>query len=375
MSLRLQLLLLQALIDCLVVLATGIVAATLSERQMREAYLDRMIGVALSVAGLPAIKDAFDDVDPAAVIQPIAEVIREASNVTYVVVTDVHGFRFSHTEPLRIGEMVSTDHSIPLAGDVFVGTQTGTLGESWRIKVPVGGPDDAVIGTVSVGILESSLREEFVGGLWGLVLALVAAALIGIFGAAAVTAFIRRRIYRLEPTEIASLVGSRDKMLHGLSEGIVSVDATGRITLANDAARELLALPASGLAGTRASEVLDASLVAVLEHGESEGQLVLAGERILVARSTGNELDGRAVGGDAARSRSHRAPSPPARDGRSPVADERAPVEGARVGEHPACDLRPSRARAARRCARPHSAKDERRSPWHLRRGESSRLP
>ena len=296
MSLRLQLLLLQALIVCLVVLATGIVAASLAERAMRDAYLDRMVGVALSVARLPAIKDAFDDVDPAAVIQPIAEVIREASNVTYVVVTDAQGIRFSHTEPLRIGEMVSTDPSIPLSGEVYVGTQTGTLGESWRIKVPVRGADDAVIGTVSVGILESSLQEEFVGGLWGLVLALVAAAMIGIFGAAAVTAYIRRRTYRLEPTEIASLVGSRDTMLHGLSEGIVSVDAAGRITLANDAARELLGLPAEGLAGTQASEILDQSLVAVLEQGESEGQLVLAGERVLVARSTGNKLNGRAVG-------------------------------------------------------------------------------
>jgi len=296
MSLRNQLLLLQALIVCAVVLGTGIVAVSLSERQVRDAYLDRMIGVAQSVARLPAIHDAFDDDDPAAVIQPIAEVIREASNVTYVVVTDARGIRYSHPDTDRIGEQVSTDPSIPLSGEMYVGTQTGTLGESWRAKVPVRSADGAVVGTVSVGILESALRDEFVGGLAGLVIALVASAVVGIFGSAWVTAVIRRRIYRLEPKEIASLVGSRETMLHGLSEGVISVDETGTIVLVNDAAIELLGLERDSLTGHAAADVLDPPLVAVLERGEAGGQLVLAGERILVARSTGTELDGRAVG-------------------------------------------------------------------------------
>jgi two-component system CitB family sensor kinase len=296
MTLRFQLLLLQALIVCAVVLATGIVAASLSERQVRDAYLDRMIGVAQSVATLPAIRDSFDDDDPSAVIQPIAEVIREASNVTYVVVTDAAGIRYSHPDPARIGEQVSTDPSVPLSGEMYVGTQTGTLGESWRAKVPVRSDDGEVVGTVSVGILESSLREDFVGGLAGLVIALIASAVVGIFGAAWVTAVIRRRIYRLEPKEIASLVGSRETMLHGMSEGVISVDETGVIVLVNDAALELLGLDADELTGRVAADVLEPSLVRVLERGEPGGRLVLAGERVLVARSTGTELDGRTVG-------------------------------------------------------------------------------
>ena len=296
MSLRVQLLLLQALIVCAVVLVTGIVAASLLERQVRDAYLDRMIGVAQSVATLPAIRDAYDDADPAAVIQPIAEVIREASNVTYVVVTDADGIRYSHPDTDRIGEQVSTDPSVPLSGKMFVGTETGTLGESWRAKVPVHDEGGAVIGTVSVGILETSLRDDFVSGLGGLVIPLVISAVVGIFGAAGVTAIIRRRIYRLEPKEIASLVGSRETMLHGMSEGMISVDENGVIALVNDAALDLLGLDDDSLTGRAAAEVLEPSLVGVLQRGEPGGQLVLAGERILVARSTGTELNGRAVG-------------------------------------------------------------------------------
>jgi two-component system CitB family sensor kinase len=296
MSLRVQLLLLQALIVCAVVLVTGIVAASLLEREMRAAYLDRMIGVAQSVATLPAIRDAYDDENPAAVIQPIAEVIREASNVTYVVVTDADGIRYSHPNADRIGERVSTDPSVPLSGKTFVGTETGTLGESWRAKVPVRSEDGEVIGTVSVGILESALQDDFVGGLGALVFPLIASTVVGIFGAAWVTAVIRRRIYRLEPQEIASLVGSRETMLHGMSEGMISVDEEGVIVLVNDAALELLGLDEDSLTGRVAAEVLDPSLVGVLQRGEPGGQLVLAGERILVARSTGTELEGKTVG-------------------------------------------------------------------------------
>jgi len=294
MTLRLQLLLLQVLIVCVTTVATGLVAGALQERSIRDSYQDRMQAVALSVARLPAILEAMDDAEPSLVIQPIAEVIRKASDVTYVVVTDADGIRFSHPDPARIGEMVSTDPSVPLSGEIYVGTQTGTLGTSWRVKVPIF-DGDAIIGTVSVGILESELSADFQGNLFWLVLAMVASAIIGVFGAAWVTAIVRRRIYRLEPGEIASLVENRETTLHRLSEGVVTVDENGVVDLVNDSAEHLLGRPASELIGLPAMEALGPALTAVLKQGEPEGQLVLSGERVLIARSTGTLHDGRNI--------------------------------------------------------------------------------
>ena len=295
-SLRVQLLLLQALIVVATVAGTGVLVGALQERLLRDAYLDRMTAVAQSVARLPVILDAYRSADPSPVIQPVAEVIREASNVTYVVVTDEQGIRYSHPKPARIGEPVSTDPSVPLSGEIFVGTETGTLGESWRVKVPVFSEDGAIIGAVSVGILESALREEYAGSLTPLLAALGGAAVLGVLGAAGVTAIIRRRIYRLEPKQIASLVDANEIMLHGLSEGVVAVDGAGLITVANDAARELLGTGDRELVGRPAAEVLEPGLRAILDDGEREGRLVLVGERIVVARSTGRQRDdGRAV--------------------------------------------------------------------------------
>ncbi len=292
MTLRIQLLLLQAVIVCVTTLATGAVAGALQERSIRDAYQDRMQAVALSVARLPVILDALDDDDPAAVVQPVAELIREASNVTYVVVTNPQGIRYSHPDPSRIGEMVSTDPSVPLSGEIYVGTQTGTLGPSWRVKVPIFSGTE-IVGTVSVGILESELTAEFMGTLHILLLAMAGSAIIGVFGAAGVTAIIRRRIYRLEPPEIASLVENRETTLHRLSEGVVAVDPDGKILLANDAAARLLDTSVDALIGRTAESVLDPGLLEVLDAGEQEGRLVLSGERVLVARSSGAIQDGR----------------------------------------------------------------------------------
>ena len=296
MTLRVQLLVLQALIVFLVTLATGIVAGAFQEQAHREAYKDRMQAVAQSIAALPVVLEAFDDVEPSKTIQPVAEVIREASDLAYVVVANADGIRYSHPNPARIGEKVSTDPSIPLSGEVYVGTQTGTLGTSWRVKVPIRDDRDEVIGTASVGILETELSEEFAGNLTWLISAMLAAAVLGVFGSAWVTSVIRRRIYRLEPHQIAALVKNQETTLHGLSEGVITVDGAGRITLVNDAAARFLDTDAAELDGASASDVLGEELTTVLREGESAGRPVIVGSHVLVARSTGSDADGGGIG-------------------------------------------------------------------------------
>ncbi|SEE66453.1 two-component system, CitB family, sensor kinase [Jiangella alba] len=295
-SLRVQLLALQLAIVLVTVVSAGGLAAWLQAEQIRDSYQDRMIAVADSVAGLPSVLDAFDDSDPSSTIQPLAELIREASNVTYVVVTDEAGIRYSHPDPERIGEPVSTDPSVPLSGEVYVGTQTGTLGRSWRVKVPVFDAGGAVIGTVSVGTLESELQDDLLEDIPTLLAWLAAAAVLGTLGATWVTHVVRRRIFKLEPDEIATLLETRDAMLHGIREGVVALDDAGRIALVNDEARRLLDLDGD-VSGRPAPEVLEPTLAAVAtDDADVTDRLVLAGVRILVVNRRSATSDGRSVG-------------------------------------------------------------------------------
>lgn len=294
--LRFQLVALQLGIILAVLTAVGALTIRMQEQQLRDAYQSRLIGVAESVARLPSVVDAFRNRYPAETIQPIAEVIRQASNVTYVVVTDANGIRYSHPNPAEIGKPVSTDPSIPLSGEIYVGTQTGTLGESWRVKVPIF--DDSgrtVIGSASVGVLESTLADDLNEDLPQLFGWLLGAALLSSLGAMYIARLVWRRIYKLEPEDIASLLETRDAMLHGIGEGLVAVDAEGRIALVNDEARRLLGV-SEDIVGTLAGDVLEPGIHSLLADGTAADEMVLSGERILLGKVNSAEVDGREVG-------------------------------------------------------------------------------
>lgn len=295
MSLRSQLFFLQLLIVLIIVLVAGTVAVRMQEQQIRDAYQGRMVGVAQSIAQLPSVVDAFDDEDPSAVIQPIAELTRQATGVTYVVVTDDVGIRYSHPNPEMIGQMVSTDPSVPLSGETYIGTQTGTLGESWRVKVPIRAADGTIMGTASVGTLESTLAADLQEDLPVLLAWLVIAALAGTAGSIWISRLIWRRIYRLEPEEIAALLETRDAMLHGIGEGVVAVDERGRLAVLNDEAKRLLDV-GDEVKGRPADTVLDPALARMFGSAGDADETVLVGERVLLARSSDAVVDGRRVG-------------------------------------------------------------------------------
>jgi two-component system CitB family sensor kinase len=121
--------------------------------------------------------------------------------------------------------------------------QTGTLGKSVRGKVPIWNTDgDEVVGIVSVGVLTGEVTQTLKSRFSGLLLAAGAA-----FGAGAIAAYlgarrIRRQTLGLEPPEIAALYEHRDGLLRALHEGVLAVDHSGYVTLANDVAAEMLAL-------------------------------------------------------------------------------------------------------------------------------------
>ncbi|ONI86632.1 histidine kinase [Saccharothrix sp. ALI-22-I] len=291
------LLVLQVVIVLATTSAAGLLAAKLQSDRIRESYMDRMLSVAESVARLPTVVEAFDSPDPPATIQPLAELIRKASGVTYVVVTDRNGVRYAHPDPDRIGEKVSTDPSTALSGQVFVGTETGTLGTSLRAKVPVRSPSGDIIGMASVGILESALAADLAEDLPRLIGWLAAAALVGVLGAALVTRMVRKRTFRLEPAEIAQLLETRDAMLHGIREGVVAVDDRERLALVNDEAMRLLGLTEDPTGKPAAAVLEDGGLLDLARTGDDVAdRLVLAGERVLVANRMTAKTDGRPVG-------------------------------------------------------------------------------
>lgn len=295
--LSVQLLAMQVVIVLAVLASAGLLAVRLQGEQIRDTYAGRVLTIARSLAELAAVRESYRADDPSRTLQPLAELVRQSAGADFVVFTDRQGIRYSHPDPENIGLRVSTDPGVALSGREFLGTETGTLGRSLRAKVPVRDSNGRVIGVVSVGVLESELAADLATVVPQLVAWLTAAAFVGVAGAVGVTRLVRRRIHGLEPEEIAELLQARDAMLHGIREGVVAVDATGRLALVNDEAMRLLGLR-SDPTGRPASDVLDAEdLLPLAADSENlSDRLVLVGERVLVVNRTAARVDGREVG-------------------------------------------------------------------------------
>jgi sensor histidine kinase regulating citrate/malate metabolism len=190
---------LQCLIVLLCVAVTSMVAMGAQERSIRAATEERVLDVAHSIAELDQVREGVQGDRAAAeeALQPLVDIVGASAGVDYVVVTDADGVRITHPVPGERGRVVSTDPSEVLGGEVFLGTETGTLGPTLRAKVPVHAGEE-VVGTVSVGILESDIAASLRRTVGGMLPWIVAATVVGCLAAALVTARLNRRVRAFE---------------------------------------------------------------------------------------------------------------------------------------------------------------------------------
>ena len=296
LSLSSQLLLLQVAIVAATVVIGASASYALVSSQIDDQYKQRALAIAYAVAATPDIVEAMNDPDPPKTIQPIAEAIRRSVGADFVVVANKDGIRYSHPNPENIGKRVSTDPSVALAGDVYVGYQDGTLGRSLRAKVPIVSGGD-VLGIVSVGFLDAQLAEKLAQALPTMSLTVLLALALGIGGSLILARRLDRQTFGLGPREIAGLLEQRDAMLHGIREGVLALDTSGRVLIANDEATRLLGLPAAVAGRLLRDHVPDGRVREVLE-GTTSGadQVVLAGERTLVVNRRPVTIRGSDVG-------------------------------------------------------------------------------
>ncbi|MEN3305787.1 MAG: two-component system, CitB family, sensor kinase [Micromonosporaceae bacterium] len=274
----------------------GVLYVTLSNRLLDQQYEQRALGIADTVAQMPDIRDALLSGDPTGVIQLRAEQIRIHAHTAYVVVTDRTGRRYSHPTTALIGQRLEEPVAV-LDGQGHLGIDDGSLGRSANGKAPIFGAGGAVIGQVSVGILETlvtgQLRHELV-----VIAAYSALALsLGIVASWLLVWKIKRVTFGLEPAEIVSLLQEREAMLHGIREGVIGFDAKGRVDVINVEAQRLLHLPPS-VTGQSLDQLVPAGRLRSVLAGEVDGvdQMVLTDDSLLVVNRMPVVLGGRDVG-------------------------------------------------------------------------------
>ena len=296
-----QILLLQLAIIALTVgVASGVLYLHARDGVAKRAATESL-AIAQTVASNDRIAHALAKPHAAAVVQPIAERIRRATGASFVVVADRGGIRMSHPNPTMLGKSLLNDPGenpqAILAGNTFVGEQTGSLGRSMRAKVPIRDAQGRVVGLVSVGVLEKALASELRASLPVILIPLLVALALAAAGAFLLARRVKRQTFGLEPDEIAALFEQREAMLHGVREGAITLDTAGRITLINDEAQRLLGLDALAT-GRLLQDVVPAGRVRDVLAGRLKGkdEVVVLGERVLVANRMPVAVRGRPIG-------------------------------------------------------------------------------
>ncbi|WP_053138250.1 sensor histidine kinase [Streptomyces ambofaciens] len=278
------------------VLATGLFLAPLGD-QLDDQAMRRALAIAQTTAQQPRVAEELRTTRPApdGPVQRETERIRKATKAEYVVVMDRQGVRWSHTDPERIGEVVSTDPGQALAGREVMEIDDGTLGRSARGKVPLRAGDGSVVGAVSVGIAYDSVRARLVHAIPGLFAYAGGALAVGALAAWLISRRVQRQTRDLAFSDIAGLLAEREAMLHGIREGVVALDRGGLVRLLNDEAQRLLGVGAEAV-GRSPEEALGPGRTADVLAGRVTGTdlLTVRGQRVLVANRMPTD-DGGAV--------------------------------------------------------------------------------
>lgn len=291
-----QILLLQVLV-VLVLVAAALVLATVDARSdTRDNARSQAVAVAESVADSPTVREALQEHNPTAIMQPYAEEVRVDAGVDFVVVMALDRTRYTHPDVEQIGRRFVGDLGGAPQGRVFTQEFVGTLGASVRSVVPVldGG---RVVAMVSVGITLTRIDAQLRHDLPSIGLAALGTLLVGLLGTWLISRRLRRQTHGLGEREITRMYEYYRAVLQAVREGLVLVDTDGRVQLVNDEARRLLSLPEDVVGQMLADLGLPPGLVAAASGDTAEPDTIyVLGEHVLVISSAPAYWSGAEVG-------------------------------------------------------------------------------
>ncbi|MFJ8106541.1 ATP-binding protein [Streptomyces sp. NPDC096132] len=260
-SLARRLLVLQLLIVLVLLAAVAAIAMEQADRTMRATESRRMLGVAEDLAADPSLRELLDDPRQHPNLAPFATRAQMLSGASTVAVARPDRTVLTSQDPERIGRPMPLGASTVTEGRAWVGVIDGSV----VAHVPViSDRTQRISGYVAAEQVLPSIWQILTSAFPELLVLLGIASGLGVAGSLTLAWWVKRQTLGLEPAEITGLVEHREAMLHGIREGVVGLDQQHRITLVNDQATALLALP-EGVIGRSVHDLgLNERLVDVL---------------------------------------------------------------------------------------------------------------
>ncbi|WP_316752533.1 SpoIIE family protein phosphatase [Streptomyces herbicida] len=254
---------------------------------------------AQAFANAPGVDEALRGPHPSAALQPRAEAARRKAGVDFIVAMNTDGIRYTYPYPKEIGKKFVGNIKPALEGRTVIEQAGGPplpagKGIAVQAVVPVTDSHGKVIGLISAGITIDNVTQRWMPQL-PIILGSGAAALaLAMTGTTLISRRLRRQTRGLAPAELARMYEHHDAVLHSVREGVLIVDAGGRLMLANDEAKRLLGLRPDALGRPVRELGLPEQLTRLLTSPELvTDEVHLADDRLLAVskRSTHQDTD------------------------------------------------------------------------------------
>lgn len=240
LSLQLKMFIFSFIIVLFSILTSGFLMIHNISDAFEKEFGARAIAIARSIAQFTEIQQHIGTDKGFEAIQPIAERIRLATDVDYIVIFDMQGVRYSHPSASKLGTILeSSEDRQALSQHEYISKAYGIQGFSIRAFVPILNEDGTKqVGVINVGILSPKwyhLVKEyrldiFISLLWGI--------LIGFLGSILIANHLKRQTLNLEPYEIARIVQERSGIMQAMDVGVLATNEEGEITFINHLARK-----------------------------------------------------------------------------------------------------------------------------------------
>lgn len=295
-SLAAQVLAVQAVVALLVVGLSTLMAYREADRRVEELTRSKVLEVARAIAATDDVLRGVAAADPAAALRELADREQRRTDTDFVVVMSPAGIRYTHPTPGQVGGRYLGTIDAARAGGEVVEEYDGTLGRSTRAVVPVL-RDGSVRGLVAVGVRRTRVDEALRGLLGDVLTWAGAVAVLSGLGTWFIAHRVRRQTLGLNAQELRRLHDHHEAVLHAVREGLVIVDAQGRLQVVNEEASRLLGLRPDDVGRPVVDLGLAPSLQAMVSGRERRlDELHASSGRILLVSSTEVRRQDRSVG-------------------------------------------------------------------------------
>lgn len=175
------------------------------------------------------------------ILQPLVERVRVINGHDYIVILNMNRDRLTHPIPERLHTtFVGGDENAAFSEHIYISKASGQGKETVRAFVPIHNQEREQIGVVVVGNVLPQLTDLMYESRNVAMILVLITSLFGFWGAWLLANHIKRQTFEMEPDELARALVERTETFNAITEGVIAIDEHERITVINEAAKNML---------------------------------------------------------------------------------------------------------------------------------------